>query len=190
MMTKRASGHLLTAACLALFMGSTPAAPKETLNFTFAMGGDVIGGGSGPEGVRGRTSPVWFKTGATLASGGLFMSDSSYGGKSAANCFGDGSVSGNIQLTKTKDGEAKAILWFSGYASDGSGAEVTYYLTLVDSKGWDGKPDLQFPPRGDTLDMLADQWSMETEGRGRLKNLSCTGSGTGSLNFWLELSQP
>ena len=190
MITKRASGHLLTAACLALCMGSTPAAPKETLNFTFAMGGDVVGGGSGPEPVRGKTSPVWFKTTATLNPGGLFMKDASYGGKSSSNCFDNGSVSGNIQLTKTRDGEAKAILWFSGYTSDGSGKEVTYYLTLVDSAGWNGDPDAQFPPRDTTLNLVANEWSMQTEGGGRLKNVTCTGSGKVDVDVILWLSQP
>ncbi len=190
MITKRASGHLLTAACLAVFIGSAPAAPKETLNFTFAMGGDVVGGRSEPEPVRGKTSPVWFKTTATLNPGGLFMKDASYGGKSSSNCFDNGSVSGNIQLTKTRDGEAKAILWFSGYTSDGSEKEVTYYLTLVDSAGWNGDPDAQFPPRDTTLNLVANEWSMQTEGGGRLKNVTCTGSGKVDVDVILWLSQP
>lgn len=163
-----------------LFLGSANAAPKETLYFEFEMNGDADKTGSGPEGVRGHNSPVWFRFdgGNMLDKTGIVWVNKSYSETDAANCFNDGTIGKvDLQLVRTRTGAAQASMWFQGKTSEPGGAEITYLLTLVDPKGWIGLTDDRFPPRTGSVSMLATEWSMETEGKGKLKNVTCKGIG-------------
>ena len=120
---------------------------------------------------------------------GAFWQTAVYSTGSGINCFPQGAVEGAIHISKArKDASAAAaVLWFNsafnpnGY--DGTGVEVKYMLTLTG--GWDG----DFPPLpGDIATMTATAWKMETEGKGKHKNLAtaCKGMNNGD-NLTVEL---
>ena len=171
---------VLAAMTSLLIVGSANAAPKETLYFEFEMDGDVDKTGAGPEGVRGNNSPVWFRFvgGGMLDKTGIVWSNNSYSETDAANCFNNGVIDNvDLQLVRTQSGAAQASMWFLGRTSEPGGAEIKYLLTLVDPNGWIGLTDDRFPPRSGSVVMVATEWALETEGKGKLKNVSCKGSG-------------
>jgi hypothetical protein len=184
---------LLAGAASLLIVGAADAAPRVYLPFSFTMSGDVEGDGEKErDPVRGNNDPVWFQGPLTLKE--FFLDDARYGAKSAASCFDSGAILVDLQLTQTRDDKAQAMLWFWGLTSDSK--PILYILTLVDPEGWKFlggvSPITDFPPINDDYYMVASEWSMQTEGKGKLKNVSCRGSNVddADADVRIELYQP
>lgn len=100
-----------------------------------------------------------------------------------SDCFSVGEVQGQVTVSETKSGEAKAQFWFDSYTT---GAAVRYLLILT-APGWkklDGSTPEEFPPtaiNGDSAYMFATHWEMETVGKGKLRKSACKGEGSFGL---------
>ena len=100
------------------------------------------------------------------------------------HCFPEAAVTGAIGVSETKNGNAKAVFWFSSEYDDGSNtAHIRYMLTLTADQWWTTElrtTKAEFPPllSDPTAYMLAMDWEMETEGKGKDRNSSCKGSGS------------
>lgn len=92
-----------------------------------------------------------------------------------AECFKNGiDFEDNITLAvvKERDGSAWARVYFWGCVNDGE-TELLYGLHMYGTFSGD------WPPQdGKTTDVHLYEWEMVSEGRGKLKKVSCTGSGT------------
>jgi len=94
---------------------------------------------------------------------------------SGSDCFpSDGMVEGAILISKTKNGDAKAVFWFR--ADNFNGDTVKYVLTLTGG-GWSGSDDFPPPIFNDIAEMDATAWKMETEGKGQHRHTSCKDTG-------------
>jgi hypothetical protein len=104
-------------------------------------------------------------------------------GVSGSECFPNEGQGGAIHVLETKSGEAEAVFWFDSV--HGNGDVVRYRLTLTNPGGWNGV----FPPSSfglaNAATMVATEWRMETEGKGKLRKTSCKGAGT-----WLIADGP
>jgi hypothetical protein len=93
-----------------------------------------------------------------------------------ANCFRDGiRVDDNITLAvvKERDGSAWARVYFWAYVNDGI-TELLYGLHMY------GTFDGPWPPQngvGNPTFVHLNSWEMVSEGKGKLRRVSCTGSG-------------
>ena len=91
-----------------------------------------------------------------------------------AACFEDGiSAEDNVTLAvvKENDGTAWARVYFWAYVNDGT-TELLYGLHMYGSFSSD------WPPKdGHTTLVILDTWEMVSEGKGKLRKVSCTGSG-------------
>jgi len=94
-----------------------------------------------------------------------------------AHCFKDGiRIDDNITLAvvKERDGTAWARVYFWAYVNDGT-TELLYGLHMYGTfKG-------PWPPQngiGNPTYVHLNTWEMVSEGKGRLRRVSCTGSGT------------
>jgi hypothetical protein len=107
-------------------------------------------------------------------------------GKNGTDCFPVGPVFGAVHISQTKSGESKVQLWFDSTYGP-SETEVRYLLVLT------GTPwSENFPPLlNEFSSMLATDWEMGTEGKGRYRNDSCKGSGSfvGDEQPLLEVGQ-
>ena len=177
---------ILAGLCLAAT--GAQAGPKESLPFSLVMTGDLSGYDSRTENIRGNHSPVWFGGDFTLSA---FFVGNHYGGKDGEECFDGGTFTGPIQITQQKDGSAQAMWFFHGFSDDGNKTDIKYVLTLVDPSGWIGG---SFPPRDNSVTMIATEWEIHTEGKGQLRKVSCTGTGGladgNPVDVTITVSQP
>ena len=95
-------------------------------------------------------------------------------GADGRECFPEADVLGAVHLSERRNDDAQAAFWFKAKADDGDADNIVkYLLILTDTDGWNGT----FPPPdvGDTIEMNADFWEMQTEGKGKLRKTACKG---------------
>lgn len=171
-------------ASVMLLSGWSFAAPPVQYKYHVDITSDITADlNSGFQNYTKKTTGISFQTctpNCVPFSLGSFWQTAAFSVGTGSNCFPADMVKGAIHIHKARKNAsaAKAVFWFkslfnpSGYDSE-DGVEVKYMLTLTG--GWEG----DFPPLPDnTATMTATAWKMETEGKGKHKNLStaCKGS--------------
>lgn len=95
------------------------------------------------------------------------------------DCFSDGlyggpGEGGSMHIIQERDGSGSATAWIHGATANDGVTDVKYRLDVVgvfdDETNW--------PPALATFNTLRiTGWEMSSEGKGKLKNVSCTGAG-------------
>ena len=99
-------------------------------------------------------------------------------GADGRECFPEAAVQGAVHLSERRNGDAQAAFWFTGKADDGDADNIVkYLLILTDTDGWDGTFPTPNIGIGNSIEMNADFWEMQTEGKGKLRRVACKGMG-------------
>ncbi len=179
---------LALVATVLLFPGT--AAPQgaggEDALFEATVYGDISGGPQAREqAIRHNTTMIVISKPSMVLDLTYFQGWTFKEEGDGANCFAQGSYGGpdgggSMHISKEKDGSALATAWIHGATANNGVSDVVYSLDMV---GTFLDPD-NWPPLLNTDNtLLITGWEMSSEGKGNLKNISCTGSGDFSTSI-------
>jgi hypothetical protein len=95
-----------------------------------------------------------------------------------ADCFHAGHYGGpgergSMHIVQERDDSGLASIWFEATAND----RISDLLYRLDVYGYFDHPANWPPALGTSNTLRVESWEMTSEGKGKLKNISCTGTG-------------
>lgn len=154
---------------------------REEATFRATVSGDISGGPqSRAQVIRDNTTQIVISKPSMVLDLSYFRGVSFKAPDDGADCFAAGSYGGagnggSMHISQERDGSGLATAWIRGATANDGVSDLTYRLDMTGSYD---DPNNWPPALGTSNTLRIDGWEMSSEGKGQLKKISCTGSGS------------